>query len=54
MFDFNNQTIRLMKNTTLLSIVFLFFSIINAQPTIQGSVSDRIDPLLWANIYIKN
>ncbi|MFT5890725.1 MAG: hypothetical protein ACI9Y7_000818 [Dokdonia sp.] len=25
-----------------------------SQTTIQGSVSDRIDPLPWANIYIKN
>lgn len=43
-----------MKHYTLFVIAFHFFSLTNAQTTLQGSVSDRIDPLPWANIYIKN
>lgn len=43
-----------MKQITLLFIAFHFFGLTTAQTTIQGSVSDRIDPLPWANIYIKN
>ncbi|WP_299208105.1 carboxypeptidase-like regulatory domain-containing protein [uncultured Dokdonia sp.] len=43
-----------MKQITILFIAFHFFGLTNAQTSIHGSVSDRIDPLPWANIYIKN
>ncbi len=54
MFDFDNQTIHLMKHTTLLMIAFLFSSLTISQTTIQGNVTDGISPLEWTNIYIKN
>ena len=44
----------LMKQITLLFIAFHFFSLTTAQTIIEGSVSDRIAPLPWANIHIKN
>ncbi|MEP0264961.1 carboxypeptidase-like regulatory domain-containing protein [Dokdonia sp.] len=43
-----------MKQITLLFIAFHFFGLTSAQSTIEGSVSDRITPLPWANIHIKN
>lgn len=43
-----------MKHSTLILITILFSNLITAQTTIQGSISDHIDPLPWANIYIKN
>ena len=43
-----------MKQITLILIVFHFSSLMTAQTTIQGNVTDEISALTWANIYIKN
>lgn len=44
-----------MKKIVLFGIITLFFCTISiSQITIQGTVTDKISPLEWANIYIKN
>ncbi len=43
-----------MKQITLILIAFHFSSLMTAQTTIQGNVTDEISALTWANIHIKN
>ncbi len=44
-----------MKKMILFAIASIFFcTITSSQVTIQGTVTDEISPLQWANIYIKN